>query len=667
MKLTIPLLAVLLAPMAAAAQQPPAPAATLRELSLEQLGSLEVTTVSKLPAEVWRSAAAIAVLTQDDIRRSGATTLPELLRLVPGVQVSRLDSDHWAVGVRGLADGFSKSLLVLIDGRSVYTPLFGGVFWNTQDTLIEDIERIEVIRGPGGTIWGANAVNGVINVITKSSRDTGGALVSLGGGNVDQGRAAVRYGGSHGDALHYRVYASGFTRAAEHHVTGRAFDEWRIGQAGFRVDATPKDGDTFSLQGDVYKGRAGDQVQIATFSPPSDLVVDGPDHVSGGNILARWQRDLSGGAGVRLQAYVDVTKHDAPHFGESRNTFDIDFLHHLPLGRRHSVSWGAGARVNPSNFTMVYPTLTFEPEDRGHHLVSAFAQDEIALVGEKVWLTLGSKVEHNNDSGLEVQPSVRLLWRPNARETVWTAVTRAVRTPSRIDTDLRSTTFVPAAVPAYFVLSGSEDFRAESLVGVEAGYRRLIASQVYLDVTAFHNDYDDLAGFGNAGLTVETQPIVHLRVTAPYENAVRGTTDGFEISPDWRPASWLQVKGAYALLTIDMTPRPGSFAEGNVTAYEGANPRHQGFLGASFTLPGKTLPGKIEIDHTYRFVGRLRAPDVERYITADARLGWQLPRGVTVAVTGQNLLQPRHVEFFSGILQPIGIRRSVYASVTWRR
>jgi iron complex outermembrane recepter protein len=655
-------LAVALFAPAASAQQPPPSAATLRELSLEQLGSLEVTTVAKQPAEVWRSPAAIVVLTQDDIRRSGATTLPELLRLVPGVQVSRLDSDHWAIGVRGLTSAFSKSLLVLIDGRSVYSPLFGGVFWQIQDTLIEDIERIEVIRGPGGTIWGANAVNGVINVITRNSKDTTGMLVSLGVGNVDQGRVGFRYGGSRGDALHYRVYGTGFTRAAEHHTDGHPFDDWRIGQAGFRIDAAGREGQTFILQGDVYGGSAGERLGVGSFFPPARQIVEGSDRVSGGNLMARWQRALHGGGSVRVQGYYDRTDRDAIHFGESRNTFDVDFLHHTPIGRRHQVSWGAGARFSPADFRTVYSTLTFSPEDRAHRLVSAFAQDEIAVVRDTLWLTLGSKFEHNNDSGLEVQPSARLLWRPDARETVWLSATKAVRTPSRIDTDLRLTGFGLPDPLAYLLVTGSKDFRSERLAGVEAGYRRLLASQLYLDVTAFHNGYDDLAGFGAFTVTVEPDPILHLQFAVPYENAIKGTTDGFEISPDWRPGAWLRLKGAYSFLTIDMQNRPGFADESNVPLYEGSSPRHQGFLQASVTLPGG-----VELDHTYRFASRLPSHDIPRYITADARLGWPLSSEWTVAVAGQNLLQPDHAEFFRDDVALVGIRRSVYATLTWRR
>lgn len=277
-------------------------------------------------------------------------------------------------------------------------------------------------------------------------------------------------------------------------------------------------------------------------------------------------------------------------------------------------------------------------------------------------MTVGSKFEHNNESGLDVQPSARFLWRPNVHETVWTSVTRAVRTPSRIDTDLQLTGFALANPLAYLVVVGSQDFRSERLVGVEAGYRRLLGSQLYLDVTAFHNDYDDLAGFGAFAVTVQPQPILHLQFAIPYQNAIRGTTDGLEISPDWRPASWLQLKGAYGYLTIDMENRPGFNDTSNPALYEGSSPRHQGFVQAKLLLPRR-----LELDHSYRFASRLRTRDVPGYVTADVRLGWQLSNGLTVAIAGQNLLQANHVEFFRDEALASGIRRSVYATLTWRR
>src|ERR1700687_5974228 len=269
--------------------------ASLKKLNLEELGNVEVTTASKEPKTVWRTPAAVYVLTQEDIRRSGATSLPEVLRLVPGVEVARTDSDTWALGVRGFGSALSRSVLVLIDGRSVYTPLFAGVYWQVQDTLLEDIERIEVIRGPGGTIWGANAVNAVINIITKPAKDTRGVLVSAGGGSVDQGFVGFRYGAPKGKNFDYRIYGKAFTRGPEFHPDHQQFDDWRMGQIGFRADWSVHGRDTFTLQGDLYNEDAGQIVGIATYSPPGQPNVQQNAELSGGNLLGRWQRRLEGG------------------------------------------------------------------------------------------------------------------------------------------------------------------------------------------------------------------------------------------------------------------------------------------------------------------------------------------------------------------------------------
>jgi iron complex outermembrane receptor protein len=639
----------------------PAPNGSLSDLSLDQLGTLKVTTVSKQPSEVWRSAAAIVVMTAEDIRRTGATSLPELLRFVPGVQVSRLDSGHWAVGVRGLTSGFSKSLLVLIDGRSVYTPLFGGVFWQTQDTLLEDIDRIEVIRGPGGTVWGANAVNGVINVITKHSRDTLGALASIGTGTVDHGRAAFRYGGQHGDGLHYRLYGAGFTRAAFSESAGGEFDDWRIAQAGGRVDTSWRGG-AVTLQGDLYRGEAGDRVALGSYGPPSRLVLQGANQVWGGNVLARWQRLTRDGGGLRLQTYYDRTERRALHFGETRHSLDVDVMYHHPIGRRHHVSVGAGARRSPTEFRAVYPTLSLDRPTRAYWLASTFAQDEVALVSDRLWMTVGSKFEYNNNSGMEVQPSARLLWRPDATQSLWLAASRAVRTPSSIDTDLRLTAFVQPNPPLFLELSGRSDFQAETLVGFEAGYRRLVGSQLYLDVAGFYNDYADLAGYGSPALTVERQPVPHVLASVAYVNSIRGTTSGVEVSPDWRPIDWLQVKAAYALLAIDMETRPGTIDASNIAHYEGSSPQHQGSVRVSLLLPRR-----IGVDLTHRFAARLMSGRVPAYQTADARAECWLSDRVSVAVGGANLLQPRHLEYFRDDGPDVRVPRSAYVSLTWRQ
>jgi iron complex outermembrane receptor protein len=417
------------------------------------------------------------------------------------------------------------------------------------------------------------------------------------------------------------------------------------------------------VQGDIFRGRVGDVLGVGSYTPPSQAVVEGNDEVSGGNLLARWDRDLGGGAGFRLQTYFDRTTHHAINFSETRNTIDVDFLMHSPLGGRHALLWGGGMRVSPSDFTPRLATLTLHPEDRTHRIFSAFAQDELTLVSNALWLTAGSKFEHNNDSGLEVQPTARLLWRHGPRETWWTSVTRAVRTPSRLDTDLDLANFALADPLAYLAVVGSKDFAAETLVGVEAGYRRLIGSSLYVDVAAFHNEYDKLSGYGDFNITAESEPIPHLRFELPFINLIGGTTDGFEIAPDWRPSPWWALKGAYSLMTMNLEKRPATAGdEVTIDVYEGSSPRHQAFVQSTFTLPHG-----IELNQSVRFAGRIRSHDIPRYTTGDARLAWRTARGLTLAITGRNLFQPHHTEFFRDEIAASGIRRSVFASLTWQR
>ncbi|MGE0405619.1 MAG: TonB-dependent receptor plug domain-containing protein, partial [Candidatus Korobacteraceae bacterium] len=326
----------------------------LKQLSLEELGGLQVVTASKAPQEVLRTPAAVYVITQEDIQRSGATNLPDILRLAPGVEVAQIDSSKYSVGIRGFGSRLARAVLVLIDGRSVYTPLFAGVYWEMQDTLINDIDRIEIIRGPGATIWGSNAVNGVINIITKSSRETQGTMIRAGGGNVEQGFASVRHGGLYRDAS-YRVWARGFTRGSQFHPDARNFDDWRRGQFGFRTDMSLGYSDTLSVMGDYYTSDVGQSLNVSTYSPPAITAIDRNVALSGGNVVAQWKRVLDANSDITVQAYFDRTNRKDINFQEVRNTFDADFVHHINRSW-FDFSWGAGIRTSPSEFTRVVPT-----------------------------------------------------------------------------------------------------------------------------------------------------------------------------------------------------------------------------------------------------------------------------------------------------------------------
>jgi iron complex outermembrane receptor protein len=635
---------------------------SLTKLTLEELGNIEVTTASKEPVEVWRTPAAVYVITQEDIRRSGATSIPEVLRLVPGVEVARIDSDHWSVGIRGFGSALSRSLLVLIDGRSVYTPLFAGVYWQVQDTLLDDVERIEVIRGPGGTIWGANAVNGVINIITKRAQETRGTLLSLGGGNVDQGIFGFRYGGGNSRGFNYRIYGKAFTRGPEYHSNHRNFDDWHMGQAGFRADWDSNTYNTFTLQGDIYNGDAGESVTLQTLSPPYVTTVEQNAELAGGNLLGRWKHVLNGGSDIQVQAYYDRTNHFEPQFGETRDTFDVDLLHDLPLGERQEFFWGLGARLSPGHFVQIVPTIDFVPHHQTDEIYSGFVQDDILFFHRRLSLTVGSKFEHNNYTGFEVQPSGRLLWRPTQQQTLWAAVTRAVRTPSRVDEDLEYSGLLAPNPLTFFQFSADGKFFSEQLVGYEAGYRTLVTPKLYVDIATFHNDYVHLESVEPGALSFEASPPPpHLVVPFLIRNGLLGTTSGVEVAPNWKPTARWQLKGSYSYLHLDLKRRAGSLDHSTVNQAEGSSPQHEVVIQSLLNLPKK-----LEFDQTYRYVSALPAQMAGSYGTADAHLDWHPTRSVQFSLVGQNLLQPRHAEFAGDPGPLVLVKRSAYGQITFR-
>jgi iron complex outermembrane receptor protein len=634
----------------------------LTHVSLEDLGQIEVTTASKVPVKATRTPAAIYVITQEDIRRSGATSIPEALRLAPGVEVARVDSNTWSLGVRGFESTLSRSVLVLIDGRSVYTPLFAGVYWQVQDTLLEDIERIEVIRGPGGTIWGANAVNAVINIITKRAQETHGTLVSTGGGNVDQGFVNFRYGTGNSKGFNYRIYGKAFTRGPEFHPEQNQFDDWRMGQTGFRTDWDVHNRDRLTLEGDIYSGDAGQRVGIASYSPPFMTNVEQNAELAGGNLLARWERELGSGSNVQLQTYYDRTNRNQANFGESRDTFDIDFIHHLLLAGRQDFLWGLGARLSSGNVSEVVPTVVFTPNHYTDKRYSAFIQDEIRIVGDKLSLTIGSKFLHNNYSGFEIQPTARLLWTPSSRQTVWGAVTRAVRTPSRVEEDLQLTAFGGQAPLTFYRITGDRKFSSETLIGYEAGYRSLVGPKFYMDIAAFYNNYDHLLSVEPGAPFTESSPAPpHAVIPFFFRNGLLGNTTGFEIAPDWTPTRTWRLRGSYSYLHIDLNKRASSLDASSANSTQGSSPHHQVAIQSSLDLPKK-----LEFDQTLRYVSSLPAQLVRAYTTADVRFSWHATRSLDVSVVGQNLFQPHHAEFGGDPGPLVGIERSAYIKLTWQ-
>ncbi len=655
-------LALLLVAVLQAQQADQGEEGRLKGLSLEELGNIEVTTASKSPVKLSQTAAAVYVITQEDIRRVGARSLTEALRLAPGVDVAQIDSVKWAVGIRGFQSRLSRDVLVLIDGRSVYSPLFHGVYWEVQDTLLEDVDRIEVIRGPGGTIWGANSVNGVINIITKNSKDTRGTFVTGGGGTVDQGFLDVRQGGGT-DQFSYRIYGKGVENGPEYHPNGQNFDDWRRAQGGFRTDWKIGPSDSLTIQGDIYDEVAGEDVRVTSLAPPYATNVQENAELSGGNITARWQRKLRGRSDIQVEAYYDRVNRLQSNQAEYRNTFDVDFVHHIPL-ERQTFTWGLEARLSPASVPAIVPTYVFTPDQRTDQLYTAYAQDDFSLVRNKLSLTAGAKLLHSSFAGFDLEPSVRLLWTLTARQSVWTAVTRAVRTPSDIEDTLQNTMLVSTNPLTFSVTEGDGRFTSETLLGYEAGYRSLVTKTFSLDFAAFYNNYDHLASVESNGApfleNVEGTPAL----IVPYlnGNGIQGTTAGFEIVPDWKPKSWWRIQGSYSLLHMNLRTSEASSDTTTVVQNEGSSPHHQARLQSSFDLSRN-----VEFGVTFRYVGALPFYGISGYETGDARIAWRPIAHMELSIVGQNLLQPHHFEYGSDPMTLVGIKRSVLGSITFRR
>ena len=665
--LTLFLAAISATCWAGSSQENQSPQSPLKQLSLEQLGNVEVTTASKEPEQVWKTPAAIFVITQDDIQRSGATSIPEALRLAPGVEVARIDSSKWSIGIRGFGSRLSRSVLVLIDGRTVYTTLFAGTYWEVQDTVMDDIERIEVIRGPGGTIWGPNAVDGVINIITKDSKQTQGLLASTGGGNEEQGFASVRYGGANTKGLSYRLYGKGFNRGPEYHSDGQNFDRWRAAQGGFRVDWTKSTRDSFTFQGDIYDEVAGESVQLVSYTPPFSQIVNGNADLSGGNIMGRWKRVLGEGNDLQIQAYYDRTNRHEPNFGDLRNTFDIDFLQRFNWRSRQKISWGLGLRISEGDELQLVSGLTFNPSEKTDQLYTAFLQDEISLVPDRLTLEVGTKLLHTDFTGAELEPSVRLLWNPTPTQTFWAAFTRAVRTPSDSERDFNLSGFggtAPNGLPLFARFNANPNFQSEKLNGYELGYRRLVGKATYVDVTGFHNSYDDLFSEEITGPAfIENNPAPpHVLIPAQFRNGLFGSTSGVEIAPEWKPTSYWRLRGSYSFLQMDLKKKADSLDVGTPPIIEGSSPRHQLLVQSGFDLPKR-----VTLDLSFRYISALPGQMVPAYSTGDIHVGWRISQQIQLSIVGLDLMQPHHFEFGSDPGPLVGIKRSYYAKLTWNR
>lgn len=643
----------------------------LLNMSLAELSNIEVTSVSKKEQKQTEAAAAIYTITNEDIRNSGATAIPELLRVVPGITVTRSANANWTVTARGFNSQFSNKLLVLMDGRTLYSPLFSGVIWDVQDTMLEDIDRIEVIRGPGATLWGANAVNGVINIITKDSAKTTGGLAVASAGNQVRGIASVRYGGKIGEDSHYRAYAKQTEYNSEFAATGgSANDDWGRSQFGFRTDSKITDSDTLNIQGDYYRNK-----EDANFTIP-DLTA-GPTYTSaandieakGYNLMATWEHTASEESVATVQTYVDYTDYRTSFFNDTTLTLDIDAQHNYSAWDGHDIVWGLGYRMIRSEND---PTAQFAltPTTRTDSLFNAFVQDEIALIDDELYLTLGSKFEHNDYTGVEIQPSARIAWLFDEggkglwgkEQTLWASVSRAVHTPSRYTSDAQLSFGVipPGVLPTLIQYQGNNNVDSEELIAYELGYRINPSRFSSLDFAAFYNDYDKLFRdtLGTPFGPVFPGPYAVQPVSAQNTNAAKSY--GLEIAAKWRPlenASW-ELAGSYSYIQTIFDNKDGGIS----SSFQGRHPKHQFNVRST-----SNLTDELKMTNALYYVDELNGIGIDDYYRFDTRLAYTLTDDIELSLVGQNLLDSRHQEFapfqFRGNTE---IGRSVYGSVAFQ-
>jgi iron complex outermembrane receptor protein len=652
-------IALLLATSAGSQENPK----DLAEKSIEDLMNMEVTSVSKKEQKLSSVAAAIFVITQEDIRRSGATNIPDLLRMVPGLDVAQINANAWAISARAFNSQFADKLLVLIDGRAVYTPINGGVYWDTQDVPLEDIERIEVVRGPGGTVWGANAVNGVINIITKKAADTQGGLLTGGGGTQAQGFGTLQYGGKIKEATSYRVFAKYLNNDHFPDLNGQDSDDgWHLLHGGFRADTNLSGHDFLITQGDIYTGNEGATVVHTVLVPPENINVQSRAALSGGNVLSRWSHTFSNRSDTTLQVYFDRYKRDGPQFDEVRDTFDFDFQNHIMLAARHDLIWGVGYR-HTADQTAGTIDVAFIPAGLDGHLFNAFVQDQITLKPNRLALYLGSKLDNDYFSGFDVEPSARLAWTPSSRRTLWAAVSRASRTPTRREIGLDAA-LAALPGPAEVALLGNPNMKSEHVIAYEAGYRSQLRDRLSLDLTLFFNNYHDLESSELLPSFFDPTSVPPLQII-PHSlgNKMYGTTEGIEAWVKWKLTNRWALGPGYSFLEMHLHTTSASLDSTSVADAQGSNPGHQAQLRSHLELSSG-----LAWDASAYFVGRLPAQFVASYTRLDTQLTWKLSERVELSLTGQNLLRDHHVEF-NDQFQAVNssqVKRSVYAKLTWQ-
>jgi iron complex outermembrane receptor protein len=643
--------------------------AALADEKLEDLMNIEVTSVSKTEQKALRTtASAIFVITQEDIRNSGRkSNVPDLLRMVPGLDVARINSSTWAISARGINNEFANELLVLVDGRSVYTPLYGGVYWDVQDFVLEDIDRIEVICGPGAAIWGANAVNGVINIITKRAGKTQGTLATVAGGNQDETIGEGRYGGQAGK-MDYRIFATVREEdGSSNPETGPTLDAWNLVHGGFRTDTDLSPNDKLTVQGDLYQGQFGQSTQLLeSFTANGIVDVHGHTDQSGGNILGRWDHQFSPGSDLSISYYHDQFAFVAFSFGERRKTDDIAIQRHLRWGERQELIGGVEYRYTADR-TDTNLTGYFVPANDSEPLFSLFAQDTITIVPHRLILTAGARLDHNVFTGFDLQPDIRVAWTPSQRYTLWAAISNAARLPTRADIDLRlnvATFAGPGGIPGVIRLYGSPHVPAGQVIAYETGLRSQARRNLSVSLSAFVNSYNDQTSFEPGAPFVEVAPPPIHYVFPEYSSSkTSGYSDGMEASASWKVRPWWSISPGYSLIQIHMHPDQGSLDTADYLQMNGSSPEHQAQLRSHLVLPDR-----FSFDWNTYFVDRLPALQIPAYTRLDLQLTRHFGKEWEISAVGQNLQSNQHVEFQSKpvIFGSSDVRRSVFVKLAWR-
>ena len=646
----------------------------LTSASIEDLMNMEVTSASKKEQKLSRVAAAIFVITQEDIRRSGATSIEDLFRIVPGLDVGQINGSTWAIGARGFNEQLSNKLLVMVDGRIVYTEAFGGVYWDAVDLPLEDIDRIEVIRGPGGSVWGANAVNGVISIFTKRAAGTRGGFVEAIGGTIVQGAGTAEYGDKIGKDTDYRVFTKYDNDGAMYDLNGQTGDDgWHMLRGGFRSDTAVSPQDTLTLEGNLYTEREG---ELAYFLPSitSPGLTTLPDEITsaGGFIQGNWKHQYSDRSDTELQVSFTHYTRDDPLEAEERSTAYFDFQHHFALGNHQDIIWGIGDFYTNGQINGTL-TVFFSPPGKIQDVANAFVQDEIAVVRERLYLTVGTKLEHNGFTGFDFLPSVRAAWELSGHQMLWAAVSRAVRTPTPNDDDLGvnlGEIGVANGVPVVARFAGNQNFHNERLTAYEAGYRATALNRLSLDLAAYYNDYDDLQTTEPSGSFSESTPAPPHEVdTLTYGNLMYGESHGFEAAASWKVTGWWQLSPGFAFEGIHLHTKPQSQDAQTVPFVQGNTPTRMGQFRSHVDLPKRwswdASAYYVDPLRNQGFSGAVRIPG---YTRLDTGLTWKPAERWSVSVVGQNLLKSEHAEFndFFGSMQPSEIRRTAYAKLAWK-